>query len=222
MTQIASHIIRKEHAALAAMLTSMLMLLKQGPGDKPERFFDVMRAMLFYIDEFPERRHHPKESDLLFPKLARYRPDLMPVIARLEGEHMAGEARVRELQHLLLGWELLGESRRHAFCESAQEYVTFYREHMRTEETQLLPAAESSLSAQDWRELDVAFSSDLDPLAAGVHDPMYDRLFTRIVLSAPAPIGVGPPWPSVQEAVARAAGRDAHLTGVNSPREQQA
>jgi hypothetical protein len=44
------------------------------PGDEPERFFDVLRAMLFYIDEFPERLHHPKESDLLFPKLARRVP----------------------------------------------------------------------------------------------------------------------------------------------------
>jgi hypothetical protein len=30
------------------------------------------------------------------------------------------------------------------------------------------------------------------PIAAGVHDPLYDRLFARIVPSAPAPIGVGP------------------------------
>jgi hemerythrin-like domain-containing protein len=192
MASITSQIIRDEHAALSAVLTSMLMLLKEGPADAPKRFFDVMRAMLFYIDEFPERRHHPKESDLLFPKLARHRPDLMPIIQRLEREHMAGELRVRELQHLLLAWELLGESRRQAFATSAQEYVTFYREHMRTEESELLPAAESVLSAQEWRELDAAFTSDQDPLASGVHDPVYDRLFTRIVLTAPAPIGVGP------------------------------
>ena len=30
--------------------------------------FSTLRAMLFYIDEFPERLHHPKESDLLFPE----------------------------------------------------------------------------------------------------------------------------------------------------------
>jgi hemerythrin-like domain-containing protein len=192
MTNTATHIIRKEHAALSAMLASMLMMIQRGPGDAPERFFDVMRAMLFYIDEFPERRHHPKESDLLFPKLARGRPDLLPVIQRLEGEHMAGEERVRELQHLLLAWELLGESRRDAFCKAAQEYVGFYREHMHTEESQLLPAAEALLSPRDWRELDEAFSCDQDPLAGGVRDPVYERLFTKIVLSAPAPIGVGP------------------------------
>src|SRR6478752_8412786 len=98
----AAQIIRDEHAALSAMLRSLSMMIEHGPGDEPERFFDVLRAMLFYIDEFPEKRHHPKESDLLFPKLARVAPEAMPIIARLEADHMRGEGKVRELQHLLL------------------------------------------------------------------------------------------------------------------------
>ena len=39
-------IIRDEHAALAAMLRSLSMMVKRGPGDEPEKFFDVLRAML--------------------------------------------------------------------------------------------------------------------------------------------------------------------------------
>jgi len=156
-------IIRDEHAAVAAVLRSLGMMIERGPGDEPERFFDVLRAMLFYIDEFPEKLHHPKESDLLFPRL----------------------------QHLLLAWELIGESRRLAFTEATQAYAGFYLEHMRTEETQLLPAAQKALSAGDWAELDAAFQANRDPLAGGARDPCYDRLFTRIVLTTPAPIGVG-------------------------------
>ncbi|MDP1742285.1 hemerythrin domain-containing protein [Polaromonas sp.] len=184
-------IIRDEHAALAAVLRSLLMMLERGPDDEPERFFDVLRAMLFYIDEFPERRHHPKESDLLFPRLVRAAPELMPVIERLEADHMSGEGKVRELQHLLLGWELIGESRRGSFTDTARVYVAFYMTHMRTEETLVLPAAEKALAASDWAELDAAFSRDRDPLVGGLRDPCYERLFTRIVLTAPAPIGVG-------------------------------
>jgi hemerythrin-like domain-containing protein len=184
-------IIRDEHAAVAAVLRSLGMMLARGPGDEPERFFDVLRAMLFYIDEFPEKLHHPKESDLLFPRLVRIAPELMPVVRRLESDHMLGEGRVRELQHLLLAWELIGESRRMAFTEAAQVYTGFYLEHMRTEETQLLPAAQKVLSADDWVELDAAFQASRDPLAGGARDPCYDRLFTRIVLTTPAPIGVG-------------------------------
>jgi len=192
MSHATLQIIRDEHAAVAAVLRSLALMIERGPGDAPERFFDVVRAMLFYIDEFPERRHHPKESNLLFPRLARAVPGLMPVIQQLEADHMSGEGKVRELQHLLLAWELIGESRREAFSDAARMYVAFYLTHMQTEETELLPAAEKALSAADWAELDAAFGRDRDPLAGGLRDPCYERLFTRIVLKAPAPIGVGP------------------------------
>ena len=185
-------IIREEHAALAAMLRSLSLMVQRGPGDNPDQFFDVLRAMLFYIDEFPERLHHPKESDLLFPKVVRAAPQLMSTIARLEKDHMNGEGAVRELQHHLLGWELLGDSRREVFDTAARAYVGFYLEHMQLEETAVLPEAEKYLSDKDWIELDAAFANNKDPLT-GVfpRDPLYDRLFTRIVMSAPEPIGLG-------------------------------
>lgn len=181
-----------EHAALKAMLQSLRMMLERGPGDAPERFFDVLRAMLFYIDEFPDRQHHPKESDLLFPRLVRLAPELLPVIDRLEREHVRGEVLLRNLQHALLAWEMLGDSRREAFARAALAYADFYTEHMRLEETEVLPAARRLLSAADWKELDAAFAANRDPFAnGGASDGVYDRLFTKIVTRAPAPIGVG-------------------------------
>src|SRR6476469_5505704 len=107
-TPRAPEIIRREHSAVAAVLRSILPTIEQAGEDPPERFFDVLRAMLFYIDEFPERRHHPKESNLLFPRIAHGAPELMPIIQRLERDHVQGEGKVRELQHLLLAWELVG------------------------------------------------------------------------------------------------------------------
>ena len=62
-------IIRDEHQALAAMLRSLSMLLAHARRHGAMPDFDVLRAMLFYIDEFPERLHHTKESELLFPRL---------------------------------------------------------------------------------------------------------------------------------------------------------
>ena len=66
--------IRDEHASLAAMLQSMRLMVQKGPSDERRKFFDVLRAMLFYIDEFPERQHHPKESNLLFRKIVKLAP----------------------------------------------------------------------------------------------------------------------------------------------------
>lgn len=185
-------IIRDEHSSLAAMLRSMLMMVERGPADKPQQFFDVLRAILFYIDEFPERLHHPKESDLLFPRVVRAAPSVANAVERLEHDHVNGEKAVRELQHLLLAWELLGEMRKPAFVEQCKRYVDFYLEHMRLEETVILPEAEKMLTDADWKELDAAFEKNCDPLSGKYPpDPAYVSLFTRIVTKAPAPIGLG-------------------------------
>jgi hemerythrin-like domain-containing protein len=197
MTHEAVRVIRDEHASLSAMLQSLLHMVRMGPdasngGSSPERYFDVMRAMLFYIDAFPEKNHHPKESNLLFPRLARAAPHLMPTIEQLERDHMGGEMRVRELMHLLMAWEYMGELHRAAFESEAQRYVAFYLEHMKLEETALLPVAEAVLADDDWRVLDGAFASNSDPLNYRLpRDARFDRLFTRIVMRTPAPLGLG-------------------------------
>lgn len=192
MSRTSLQTIYQEHAALSAMLQSLLQMLDRGPGDTPERFFDVLRAMLFYIDEFPERLHHPKESNLLFPRVVRLAPETMDAVVQLEKDHAHSETAVRELQHLLLAWELVGESRHAAFDTAVRQYVQAYLDHMKLEESAILPVAQAVLSEADWAELDAAFAHNVDPLT-GKHprDPAYDRLFTRIVMRAPAPIGVG-------------------------------
>lgn len=176
-------IIRDEHAVLAAMLRSLPLIIKRGPDDEPENFFDMLRAALFYVDEFPERQHHPKESELLFPPVARLVPQTREVISRLERDHVNGAAAVRELQHLLLAWELVGDTRRPAFERAMDRYLAFYLEHMRLEETVVIPAAHQVLTDSDWSELDAAFATNCDP-ATGRYsrDPAYDRLFTRIMM----------------------------------------
>ena len=119
-------------------------------------------------------------------------PQLLGAVDRLERDHMHSEKAARELQHLLLSWELLGPTRRQAFEEAFKRYVDFYLDHMSLEETVILPEAEKSLSEADWRQLDAAFAENQDPLT-GQHEPEadYERLFSTIVSRAPAPIGLG-------------------------------
>ena len=185
-------IIRDEHASLAAMLQSMRMLVERGPDESRKNFFDVVRAMLFYIDEYPERLHHPKESNLLFPKVVKASPKVLGAIDRLERDHMYSEKAARELQHLLMAWELLGPTRRAAFQEAFSKYIDFYLDHMKLEEEVILPEAENTLSASDWAEIDAAFEKNADPLT-GKYPPTaeYENLFSLIVQRAPAPIGLG-------------------------------
>ncbi|MBU6465645.1 MAG: hemerythrin domain-containing protein [Burkholderiales bacterium] len=179
-------IINEEHAALAAMLKALHQRTQQGPGDAPQAFFGAMRAMLFYIDEFPERQHHPKESEWLFPRVAARSAEAASAIEQLDRDHEGGEAAVRELQHLLLAWELLGESRRATFAGALVRYNDFYLAHMRLEEAVVLPAALAELGADDWHAIDQAFATNDLLLTPGVpRDPAFDALYTRIWRSMP-------------------------------------
>lgn len=185
-------IIRDEHASLAAMLQSMRMLVERGPSESRKNFFDVVRAMLFYIDEYPERLHHPKESNLLFPKVVKAAPKVLGAVDRLERDHMYSEKAARDLQHLLLAWELLGPKHRQAFQDALSKYMDFYLGHMTLEEEVILPEAERALSASDWAEIDAAFEQNADPLTGQYPPPAeYEQLFSMIVQRAPAPIGLG-------------------------------
>ena len=93
---------------------------------------------------------------------------------------------------MLLAWELMGEGRREVFTEALWRYLTFYREHMRLEETMVLPAAQAYLDDDAWAAVDAAFATNVNPLAHGrPRDPAYDRLFTRIVMRVKSPLGQG-------------------------------
>jgi hemerythrin-like domain-containing protein len=189
----AVRIIRDEHQALAAMLNSLLLMLAQDRRDKRLPDFASLRAMLFYLDEFPEQRHHRKETELLFPKLRARTPLARELLDRLDQDHQRGEARIRELEHRLLGFEMMGESRRAAFEDAAERYVDFYLTHMALEERDVLPLAERVLTEDDWADIDAAFRANRDPLTGCQPEAEYEQLFTRIVSLVPAPLGLGQP-----------------------------
>ena len=213
MTHASVTIILHEHRALSAMLRSILLLLGEHRrrGTLPD--FAALRSMLFYVDEFPEKLHHPKESHLLFPKLRGHSVRSDGVLDRLCRDHERGEHAIRGLEHALLGFELMGETDQHeprrATFETAMTlYVRFYLEHMHIEEVQVLPLAEAMLGAGDWAELDDAFLVNRDPLTGFDAVAAYEPLFKTILGALPdscslgsaleALAGAGPPkypWP---------------------------
>ena len=190
-TPLSIRVIRDEHQALRAMLDSLRLMLRRqrDPGGMPR--FDVIRAMLFYIDEFPERLHHRKESELLFPLIRQHSNTAADILDRLDRDHAAGERAIRDLERALLAWEMIGESRRIDFETALDRYLDFYAAHMRLEEEVVLPLAQQVLGEADWRTLDAAFAENRDPLTGHPPSHEYEQLVSRIVRTAPAPIGLG-------------------------------
>ena len=196
MTRPSLTIMLREHRALSAMLRLIALLLDEHRRHDTVPDFAALRAMLFYVDEFPEKHHHPIESRLLFPKLRGHDGRTDAILDRLDREHAQGEHAVRELQHALIGFEMMCETnqrelRRDAFGRSMAMYVDFYISHMRAEETLVFPLAEAVLGDADWAELDAAFLTNHDPLAGAVASETYKPVFAKILRTLPAVGGIG-------------------------------
>jgi hemerythrin-like domain-containing protein len=189
---VALRIIGEEHAALAQLLRAMATLLRDARRSGRAPDFKALRAMLFYIDEFPERQHHVKESAMLFPRLRERTHDVDKLLDRLDRDHVQGEGRIRVLWHQLAAWELLGESRREPFERALADYTAFYLQHMRLEEEHVLPLARRSFGDDDWRILDRAFLLHRDPLTGNRPDAEYAELFRVIESVLQSPPASGP------------------------------
>ena len=181
-----------EHRSLAAVLHGMLYLVRDIRllGTTPT--FNALDAMVYYIDAFPERFHQPKEDAYLFRLLALRCGDAAPLINRLQMEHRAGAEKIRALDQALERYKHGGMAEFSTFAEAVQAYAAFHWDHMRTEEDRLIPLARKHLTAQDWKEIDAAFTGHSDPLFGATVKDEYEDLFRKIVNLAPRPVGVGP------------------------------
>src|SRR5436305_1400178 len=72
----------------------------------PRTEFEVFHAMIYYIDQFPERLHHPKEDRYLFARVAERAPQAKRLIEDLRAEHVLGAQLVRDLEQALIGLEV--------------------------------------------------------------------------------------------------------------------
>jgi len=191
----ATNVIRSEHRALGAIIHGLQFLVREMRDQRSPPRFDVLKAMIYYIDTFPERLHHPKEDHYLFRKLRARTHAADDVLDRLEEQHERGAQMVRELEQALLRYEQGGPAHLEGLAQRVQAYADFHWQHMRLEEDVILPLAEQALQPSDWAEIDEAFAGNADPLLGEGLQQNYENLFKRIVEIAPPPIGVGPAKP---------------------------
>jgi len=193
MTQ-AVRILREEHRSLSAVINALEQLARQARDVSVKPDFSVFRAMIYYIDAFPERQHHPKEDQQLFARLLARAPQAKGVLEQLHVEHAKGGEMIRELERSLLAFEQTWPQGAQGFADGVAAYAQFHRQHMRTEEQQVLPLAERALAKEDWQAIAAAFAANTDPLAGAPTDKGFGELLSRIVATAPEPIGLGRRW----------------------------
>jgi len=187
-------IIRDEHRNLNAVLFSLDRLVDEvnRNGKRPD--FRLFHGILYYLDRFLDRFHHPKETAYLFPALRRRCPDAAGVLHQLEQEHEQGEKLAVDLLKALSAYEFIGQSAFPAFRDLARGYVEFERKHAAREESKILPLAREHLAPGDWERIDAAFTANADPLFGEHPRGEFARLLKTIVRLTPEPYGFGAPW----------------------------
>ena len=192
MHPVAIQIIRDEHLAIAAVLYSLRFLVRRMRTEGAPPDFPLLHAMLDYIVEYPDRWHHPKESQFLFKALRERNSSAGALIDELEGEHTNGDLLIVDLKHKLTALEHGGSDAVGAFAAAVEGYAQMQWEHIRKEEDVLMPLAERSLTADDWRRVAEAFQENDNPLFGIKPKDEAERLYQKILSLAPPPIGESP------------------------------
>jgi len=181
----AINVILREHEQLSTVVEGMRRFVHLLAGGTPAPALMVFRAMLYYIREYPEQVHHPKEDRYLFTPLRQRTDEFDYVLDQLESQHARGEARVRDLERALTRYELKGAPALRTLRALMDTYAEFYADHRCLEETLILPAARRLLTKDEWAEIDTAFGANRDPFEGVKLEKDLDKLFSMIVKTIP-------------------------------------
>lgn len=188
----ALNIIKDEHRSLAAVLQGFLYLVKEAEAGHLRPDFRLMRAMLHYLEAFPDALHHPKEDRYLHPHMRARSEEAARMLEFVEAEHRQCPQMTKDLVAALDCYEQEGQAGLAQFAEAVKTYADFQWRHIEREENELLPLAQRVLLPEDWAEIEQGFGSHRDPLGGVEVNKEFRQLFREIANLAPAPIGLGP------------------------------
>lgn len=184
-------IIRAEHRALGAVINNIKAMLLEVQAERMIMDFRLFWAMVYYIDAFPDRLHHPKEDDWLFARLKQRTQLADSLIHALQSQHRAEPAMLAGMRRDLGNFEAGVPGSVDALLATVANYADFTWKHLRAEENELLPLAEAHLLVSDWDAIAQAFAQNADPLVGSADNELFDALFHDIVNRTPAPLGLG-------------------------------
>lgn len=185
MLNSALAIIRDEHRSLAAVIQGFRYLMQGMRESRAKPDFKLLRAMVCYFEEFPEKLHHPKEEAYLFASLRRRTNEADRVIAELEQQHLKSARHVRDLELALSRYEAGKRGGLQRFAAAAEAFSEQTLAHMALEESTVISLAMQYLTPEDWVEIGAAFGKNGDPRFEADADLEYRELFSRIVNLTP-------------------------------------
>jgi branched-chain amino acid transport system ATP-binding protein len=184
-------VLQREHRGLAAVLYCFEQVLGEIRLKRLAPDFALFEAIVQYIQDFPDRFHHPKEDELLFPLVRERAPETGRVLDELQDQHHDGVRLTNELKWKLAAWKDNGDGMFSAFDAAARAFIDFQRRHIGAEEREILPAARRTFTEADWERVNNGFAANEDPLFGRKPKAAFDALFSKITCLAPEPHGLG-------------------------------
>jgi hemerythrin-like domain-containing protein len=183
-------LIRREHRDIALVIQCFATVLREVRDGKLVPDPALYEAIIDYMQNFPDRFHHPKEEDYLFKTLRQRDQAAGALLDELRAQHVAGDRSIADLRWKLEELKKDLEKGFPAFDQAATAYIESQKSHMALEETKVMPAAQAALTEADWDVIGQAFADNDDPIFGHNPQAYYDRLFSRIVALTPEPYGL--------------------------------
>jgi hemerythrin-like domain-containing protein len=139
--------------------------------------YSLMRSIVVYIQEYPEQVHHPLE-DMIYASFLE-RADDAAFVHKLISEHTQMEVVTLEIRELLEAMPGCAASGR-KLKQRLSDYLVWQRRHIYSEESEVFPLMEKSLTEKDWERLQYMLPILDDPVRGGRTWYDYERLSREI------------------------------------------
>lgn len=187
MFNSALHTICEEHRSLAAVVRGLGFLVDRYRRHEAPPDFRLLQAIVRYLDEFPQKLHHPKEDAYLFAILRLRTRTADAIIDELASQHREECYHVEALHAALDAYIAGAPEGLEGFAFAGERYSEHVLRHMEREETTLLPLANHYLTVEDWVTIGEAFGANGDPRFVADEENAYSELFRRLLdLSLPS------------------------------------
>ncbi len=141
--------------------------------------YPLMRDIVAYLQHAPDRHHHPRE-DAAFARLIDRMPTYSMTISRIVQEHrvihVAGEELLGKLEAIVADSFVARE----VLEAAAATFVTYYRHHIATEETEIMPVMRTALTERDWQAVEEAIPLLPDPRFGDGIEQRYRAMNKRV------------------------------------------
>ena len=132
--EIAVATIKQEHRSLTRVLYTVQALLNQTVSRYGSPEFGLLSAALYYIDDFQERCHHPKEDEYLFKALRAATAKFNGELDALEAGHVSSAHAMSQLHRYLVHYQGGAATGLQVLKVGVDTYAAQMIEHMRREE----------------------------------------------------------------------------------------